>query len=868
MRPRHAISALSAVAALAGATAPAARAAVEDELRLAAYSPAQPAQLSGGKSPPYKPDNWEDTRYLEVTAAMTLRQGNVMMMEGFVFPEPGAPLCNLGGFRVEGMKPEGTLAGRSTVLRATLDYGGGTRVHLNRVCPGLMIETAARQLDLFTSERISVQAWRVSGAGPSRPPAYLAIPEAGQVRVVRAVGQRDLAKMDQPWLIAFWAGAYEFDIPTRPAGGGPHRNIWPIYPADSDLRVRRGAGEWPSLIVLQKRARKVVFGQEGWSFHFEAPAGKLIVAPLYGRKWLAAEQIAAWKDALPKQVVEHARLWASRLRQVPVDVTETQSLLDGVPTFVEAFTHERIRDDWDTPPLLWAPIPPMFALARAMGFPVEGRGGKKLQDFGFLGRHGPLAGIDGSGIVSYRIGADLKTILGEAAAGGRADPMWPSPRPPGEAKAARLRRELASQIDKVLAAGELAPAIWTFGEMSASYYSTTYFHNPYETYLALIAALPHLEAGRAAKLREYLRAEYRRRSPFDLPYWGAAKDRRGARRERFPEDDRPNHWAPGANFNLAAIYAAWLYADQVAAADELPGIWGAAQKCLTRHRGRAGIEWDYTEPVRFPVAGTRLGTHMTHQNHPSVESRFESFNSRINGLAGYVRLARAAGDASAEEIGTCLLARALALRYAMVAFDQYLIEQRVHEPDPLPPPLCDAGRKLQSLTLLRGVYIGPRLAWTYIWKENTPAAQDGIGARVYFFHVHHPTWSRSSNGGGVSGGRDVLDSAVLFLGLDLEAPSAAFYRRWCRDFAALAMRELELIAPTWHMADGPTYFSSEEVVGPPELPWAAFLLKAEVLGASAEELYEKVDFPIAAVGDLYHIRKLAAALSAFRARDR
>jgi len=829
-----------------------------EDVALAPFSPAQPAQLRGGKSPPYKPDNWEDTRYLEITPAMTLRQGNVMVVEGFVYPEPGSPLCNLGGVRVPGMAGRGKLRGGSTALRAILDYGGGTEVHLNRLCPGLHLQTRARQVDLFTPERLDVQAWRVSGRSPSRAPAYVAFSAGGRIRVAKAVGRIGLDGMDEHWLLAWWGGARAFDVPVRPAGGGPRRNIWPIYPASSDLRVRRGAGEWPVLIVLQRRCRALVAGPTGWRLDFADPAGRIIIAPLYGRRWVKAEAVAKWKNAPDAQAVEQARRWSARLRRVPIDVTESQELRDGLATVTETFTYERIDDDWRTPGRLWAAIPPMFALARAKGFGIDRPAGKPIADWNWLGRLGPLAGVEGAGQVTYRIHVKaLDDYL--------RPPGDPAPRRHEPDKSRLLRRQLRDEVAEILRAGRMAPHMWTFGEMSAAYYTSTYFHNPPEMFVTLLWALPHLDTDQAAATRAYLRNRFSDQSPFSLPYWDKASSRKGARRERFGQDAQARHWVGGANFTLQSIYAAWLYADRVAGEADRPAIWAAAKTCLDRHRRRARVEWDYTERIRFPVRGTRLGWHMTHGNHPSVETRYESFNSRINGLVGYVRLARLAGDRRAEQAGVCWLARALALRYAQLHFDQYLIDLGVHEPEALP---SNGGAPPPSTTLMRGCYIGPRLAWTYIWKENQPAAARGVGARVFFFHVNHPVWSTSRGSGGVAGGRDVIDTAVFFVGLDLTPASARFYADYCGDFVRSAFRRLERTAPTWHMADGPTYWSSEEVVGPPEVAWACLLTKAMVLKARGEELYGLVDFPQARFGDLYYIQKLAVALRAFAAEGR
>ncbi|KKL86076.1 hypothetical protein LCGC14_1948380, partial [marine sediment metagenome] len=219
----------------------------------------------------------------------------------------------------------------------------------------------------------------------------------------------------------------------------------------------------------------------------------------------------------------------------------------------------------------------------------------------------------------------------------------------------------------------------------------------------------------------------------------------------------------------------------------------------------------------------------------------------------------------------------LALRYAQIYFDQYLIDVGVHSPESFPPPMQGASkhhaprlgprderRPLQSATLLRGNYIGPWLIWTYIWKQNKPASETHLGDRIYRMHINHPVWVGSAHGAGVSSGREaVVKTSAVFLGLDLTPEVGAFYRDYAREFAELACRKVEIVAPTWFMADGPTYWSSEEVVAPPEISWAVYLVHALVLNRSGHELYRYVDFPQAKVGDLYYLQKLAMALRAF-----
>lgn len=824
--------------------------AMGDEIPLAPFSAGEESPLAheGGRRSAYSPRTWADTTLPLVAPALTLVEGNILGIEGFVFPEPGASLSNLGAFRAEGMAREGKLRKPSTALRAILDYGGGTEVHLNRVCPGVLVKTDSPRLDLFVRCRTAGEGWRVTGKG-SRPPAWLAFSEGGRVRAVEARGEIPLGKMDEPWILAWWDGSGGFEIPLRPANGGPARNVWPVYPATSDLRAATGVGEWPMLLVLERRAEKLAADADGWSLSFGGPAGRTIVAPLHGRRWVRKEEIARWKDGIPGPAAAQARGWTARLRALPVDVREEMRLEGGAPTVTDRFEVEEIRDAWGTKPRPWAPLPPIFALAWKEKFPIRPAAGGDFQDWEWLHRLGPLAGVEGRREISYRIEIpQLESYL--------APPK--EPRGGGGAAAARLREKLAREIDKVLAAGPLAPHQWPFGEMGSGLYFSTYFHNPGEALVTLAWALPHLDDGRAAKLRAYLRGEFREASPFKDHWWGDLKNRRGAPRERYPLDVQFPKWIGGTTFSLHNLYAASLYAEVAAEKGEIAGIWARSKEYLEAHFRRAAVEWDYTERLRFPVRHD-WGPHhtfLTHRDHPAAESRYESFNSRLNGLIGYVRLARRSGDDAAAERGTCWLARHLALRHAQIHFDRHLVGLGMHDPE----PSLEGGAR--SATLLRGHYIGPWLIWTYIWKENKPEGDTHEGDRIYLMHVNHPVWSGGPSGAGVASGREqVLDAAVAFAGLDLAPETGRFYRDYAREFVEAGFRKLRRVAPTWWMADGPAYFDSEESVAAPEISWASFLAAALILEADAASLSRWVDFPQAKTGDLYYLQKLAVALS-------
>jgi outer membrane protein assembly factor BamB len=77
-----------------------------------------------------------------------------------------------------------------------------------------------------------------------------------------------------------------------------------------------------------------------------------------------------------------------------------------------------------------------------------------------------------------------------------------------------LRQKLSLEIQKIITAGHLRPGYYHgtlgtfhFGSMENSY-MTDYFHNPAETFITLIGALPHLSPDLQAQVRSYLQDEW------------------------------------------------------------------------------------------------------------------------------------------------------------------------------------------------------------------------------------------------------------------------------------------------------------------------------------------------------------------------
>jgi outer membrane protein assembly factor BamB len=93
-------------------------------------------------------------------------------------------------------------------------------------------------------------------------------------------------------------------------------------------------------------------------------------------------------------------------------------------------------------------------------------------------------------------------------------PIFSSDSAPVSVDSNSLRRTLASEIEKIIQAGHLRPGYYhgTLGtyhlDKGYNSYLTDYFHNPAQTFITLIDALPHLSPDLQSQLRTYLQNEW------------------------------------------------------------------------------------------------------------------------------------------------------------------------------------------------------------------------------------------------------------------------------------------------------------------------------------------------------------------------
>jgi hypothetical protein len=314
-----------------------------------------------------------------------------------------------------------------------------------------------------------------------------------------------------------------------------------------------------------------------------------------------------------------------------------------------------------------------------------------------------------------------------------------------------LQGILAGEISKIISAGNLRPGLFTIGlhdnfveDIEPNFLDI--FHNPSETYIVLLRALPHLSATQQTQLKSYLQARWSENPATNVRHSGYST---GAPREYHVNlENKEGYSGKQTGADYLNYYAAWKYAKQFGNAS---GILSAMPT----------IQAPNNLDVRYP----------------------QRYNEAIAGFYGYCELYKLANNTSTCNQQTTL---------------NSLISQRANNFDPEPAnPLSTTG--------IRYYY-------------TTPIATN-------FMYIQ-PEFAQALNSAGK------VTSTV-----------AAH----------------ELIFPYWFYAKG-TEMQGEGTLQPPQYYHGLFQAKARILKQSYAQLEPYLDAPAFAVGDLYYIDNLVAAI--------
>jgi len=301
-------------------------------------------------------------------------------------------------------KPE---AGKKSWVHQTFVYrtaAGETTAIVNRLSPAVLVDHPGNEVVLAVPQ---------AGA----PIRYLATVEGGKVvtRSAADLGESGAsARLDEPWILV-WFGA------DTVIGG--HAGVCDVDSAAGVNKERIASGaqdrvDVPVLVRLEHRPAAIKRRGQDVVLQFPAAAGKVAIMPLFGRRvWLPPET-EGWKSGLPEEAAAQCRLWSRVLRDYPVTVTESFAVdaARDVLAIRQAFEWASMEDDWKTPPVKAAPVPPMLAVALGGGVPVTFHVGEKEvvpADYHLMDSFGKAMGIEGADAYEYRIAGLGRNLLAE-----------------------------------------------------------------------------------------------------------------------------------------------------------------------------------------------------------------------------------------------------------------------------------------------------------------------------------------------------------------------------------------------------------------------------------------------------------------------
>ena len=668
---------------------------------------------------------------------------------------------------------------------------GEARVVLSRLTPAVLIDTPATSV-VFRN----------------RAPSYVAFVSGGHV-VSRAVNEVDESPcLDEPWLLGWFGKAT------------PYRN----YPDVADLddehagtdkvslgRRRPVKLDMPLLFRLEHKPKLIRSAGSALILEFEQSAGKIAVMPLLGGKGFDPEETAEWARKLPDDVIEQCRLWSRKLRDYPLAVKETFSFdaASDVLSIRQEFAWESFEDDWRTPPVKAAPVPPMLGLALGGKVPVTfHRDGRDVQpaDYHLMDTPGKAMGIERADSFEYRVHGLSQYLLSRR-----------KPSPPGK-ETEHIRAKLENHICEMVEAGHLAPLFYVYGGIGSDTAAYFYWSSSPDLAKATWAAFPYLSENLRQRVREYVKEEWKINSPFqfhaDLYFKGA---------------NRAPYEMPWEEMNLTGAWNRERALRQSRFFGDLYGV--HAYSMITGERFDATAlreqirtlagellgmqDWALCGPVKpYIVRGGFFDPYSYYRRNGQ-----STYNSWLAGAIGMVRLARQSGWKEGEELGWYLFGK---LAIARVGQARYTAE-------------------LHRMGLVRG---DEKDDWRTIVHIDREAA---IVLRGSVFSVVRADQE-------IPPFIDLVEEVGRFLG-----------RHACEE-CRIYLDNLDESMALWWISESPKQSASEQRLCPLQHKSGNVLAQCWILGKRKEDFRRYVD-ATRFKGDFYYIENLAALIDSYRVKE-
>ncbi len=746
---------------------------------------------------------------------------------------PQVEMANFGQIAIADLPPQEVRISEMDwsygLVECSSETGKKLRIWMSRTSPVVLSRTDSENISFFTGE-----------GAPG--PRFCAYESNGEARVIQVEENEELELPSGSWLLLWFGNAF------TSSRFSPY--VVCPYPADC-----------PLLFFFQNAPETISFGN-GMKLTFKPDegAGYVAMLPIFGDSYPLALpeddklldslpsvrfdhgnvpdefkqyfypsgfETASWSQQLPESVVETCRWWAEHLHRIPVAAREsyTYDIASDTLTIKESLKFLQMKESGKA----LAPIPPMLAIAKEEGFPVEFD--YPLVKTSVLTAHGPFAGFEDVEEYTWRISGLSRYVI----ANRNAERSDGAPED--------VYDELESEVRKIIDAGELAPWYPVMDDNGAGYmgyYDRGYrghflFSNPAETTYYLAEAYPFLKPETQQMVVRYLKGILSRHpaEKLDLLLMG-----QGAPRERYRPTptsiiSRLNTHFQQSNFYLQSgippeknLYYLARYYELTGDTPDLEENWQQVLSMLSPYL--ATLDWGTMGFRR------RLTTWAGRAGLGGVIDT----NSLFAALAGGIRLAKMAGDRDSEQMLWGVFGKIAVLRFAMGKYYSFLSKygllQIPEKPDWMRQALAGSWRGY----LYTANWTKPEDDIQQIWQMD----QFGICYREDRFRA----WP----------GLMTFIEPTPELGI--------FFKDHLLIESQALMRRINEVMPAWWTIYCPCEHTWETSFQPPEDSHQLFMLCAWVLDETPERLAWIRNVPWLERGDLFYIHKLAETIRAYQ----
>jgi hypothetical protein len=717
---------------------------------------------------------------------------------------------------------------------------GSLKLWATRTSPALLVQVPNNQVRLFSGSvtRRSLCGNDICSDTGATSPKYVAYATAGGIqRATLGSGATSLSGINQNWLLV-WYGTDSHFVETKT----PTSYSGPDYDHASLPVTQAYQGDAPMLLLFQKAPSSIQKDASGGIQVTLAQASSYIgILPVLGRDHPRASVTEAWRNnGLPADVAAKIQWWAGHLCSYPVTASESYGYNAGTDTASITENITFLDNVLCAGGTRFAPIPPMVGIVKdSLGVSFSGTAVNANLPTEF----GPTFGIEGVSQYTWSVSGLAELADNQRTVGSGTAP-------------ADLEQELEAQVQRIIAAGHMAPWVFMDDFPINPSRGALYWANPADSLYHLIEIAEALPAGATkSALINYIRTErstYPPETTYDLAVKPKELGGTGTARTGF------------AYYGLTFEEVDWYWANSDSQSDRradehLQDVPLYNFYALSRYYQLTG------ESVPASVmtqAQTVLDRDMREQDWASSYWFYGYQDRRISvvnatrhfaGMLGYVRLADKTGDAS-EATARALLAKAAVTRLGMMEYPRYLSSAGLVE-----LPARADWQPYFSRERWRG----------HLFNSNWTTANDD--ARQVFNWDQHEVFLYDHSGNQRYGYDQYefirLNSPSLIGYRDMVPELAKLFSDSAKNEALIYADKFAALAPHWYAAFGEAIFGMEHNLNHPIDSFQVFMAKAWIGGETPDNLAHYADIPWLQTGDLFYVQKLAETVRAYRGSD-